>query len=188
MLLGTLAAALAFAGQAQGAPLPLQNAIITASYNGQASGMLGLDHGFADEPGSNVTALDPTGTGGVEFLTGDYKFGFDFSDTGLLTVMANGFIDAGSYLLRFDFGDSLALPLTGLSLQGGDIGGIPGLTLIDSHTIGLDLSGVSWRNEFSSFNVQIDAAVAADVPEPAAIPLLLAGLAGAALARRRRQR
>lgn len=44
---------------AQASALPLQNAVITASYNKGASGMLGLDHGFADEAGSNTTTLDP---------------------------------------------------------------------------------------------------------------------------------
>jgi hypothetical protein len=45
-------------GSAQATVLPLQGATITATYNGDAAGMLGLDHGFASEPGSNTSALD----------------------------------------------------------------------------------------------------------------------------------
>lgn len=55
----------------------LEDAVITASYQGAPAGMLGLDHLFEAEPGSNVSRLDPL-DGGVEFLTGDYLFAIDF--------------------------------------------------------------------------------------------------------------
>lgn len=186
MLLGTLAAALLAAGQVQAAVVPLQNAVITASYNGEAAGMLGLDHLFAAEPGSNTTAIDPTGSGGVEFLTSDFLFGFDFSDNGVLTIYNNGQVAPGAYSMRFDFGSSLTGALSGFSLlDASAIGGIPALTLVDAHTIGLDLSAVEWRGDFGAFTTQISVR---ELPEPGSMPLLLTGLAGALLATRRRNR
>ncbi|QGZ38206.1 putative secreted protein [Pseudoduganella flava] len=169
---------------AQAAPIALQDAVITATYNGSAAGMLGLDQGFAAVPGTNVTRLDPTGTG-VEFLTADYLFGIDFAADGAVTVIANGAIPTGAYAMRFDFGSSLASPIgsftfTGASGASGDVV----LSLIDAHTIGLDLSAVEW-SEFGSVSAQIGAA--APVPEPATPALLLAGLAGLAAVRRLRR-
>ena len=184
-LLGTIAGAFLAMGTAHAAIMPLQGSTITATYNGQASGMLGLDHGFAVEPGSNVTALDPSGTAGVEFLSADFLFGFDFAADGQLTIYNNSPIPTGAYSLRFDFGNTLAAALTSFTLLDATaIGGIPALTLIDGHTIGLDLSQVSWNSEFGSFTARLDAQVNA-VPEPASAALLLLGAAGLLLSRRR---
>jgi hypothetical protein len=173
-------------GGAHAAPLPLQNATITATYNGAAAGMLGLDHSFAPEPGSNTSALDPTNTG-VEFITSDFLFGIDFDASGLLTVMANSLVEPGAYSMRFDFGTSLANPISAFTFDSGvGASGMPGLSIVDSHTIALNLSAVAWT-EFGSVTARIETAAAAAVPEPGAPAIVLAGLAGLALARRTRK-
>jgi hypothetical protein len=58
--------------------------------------------------------------------------------------------------------------------------GIPGLSIIDSHTIALDLSGVDW-SEFGSLSARLETGTAVAVPEPAAPAILLGGLAALAL-------
>ena len=179
----TALALLAGAGTACASVLPLQNASITATYNGAADGMLGLDHGFAQEAGSNTSTLDASDTG-VEFFTADFLFGIDFSANGTLTVIANNAVAPGAYSMRFDFGNSLALPINSFAFAGASgISGLPGLTIIDAHTIALELAGISW-NEFGTMTAQLDTAA---VPEPAAPALVLAGLAGLALTRRQRK-
>jgi len=169
---------------AHATPLPLQDAVITASYNGSGAGMLGLDHLFVDEPGSNTTALDPTGTG-VEFLSSDTLFAFDFAASGLLTIFSNGAITPGSYHFRFDFGSTLSKPLTAFALlDGSAISGLPLLQLApDGRSIDIDLSAVSWSGDFAAFTTQLDAAA---VPEPGSTALLLGGLGTMSLLRRRR--
>ena len=188
IMMGTLAAALA-AGYAQAGPL--EAATITASYTGhstgQSNGMLGLDQLYAEVAGSNVSALDPLDTGEVEFLSADYLFGFDFSHAGLLTVYSNGPVPTGDYSARFDFGATLPAAITAFTLvDGSAIGALPALSVIDAHTIGLDLSSLSWSGDFASFTSQITLEAPSAVPEPAGVALLLTGLAGVALSRRRR--
>ena len=179
-LLTTLATLGAAAVHAAPLPLPLQNASITATYNGAAAGMLGLDHAFAAEAGSNTTTLDPSNSG-VEFFSADYLFGIDFAASGLLTVIANSAIAPGAHSMRFDFGSSLANPLSAFTWSGNNgASGAPVLSIVDSHTIALDVSALAW-SEFASMTAQI-----ALVPEPGAPAIVLAGLAGVALARRGR--
>jgi hypothetical protein len=160
----------------------LQDAVITATYNGSADAIVGLDHLFQSEPGSNTTALDPSGTG-VEFLSADALFGFDFDASGMLTVVANGAVTPGSYLFHFDFGNTLAAPLTAFKLLDGSvIGGLPVLSLgLDGKSIDLDLSGTTW-NEFASITAQLDANA---VPAPGTAALMLGGFAALAATRRR---
>ena len=181
----TIAGALALAAlgaAAHAAPISLANASITASYNGDPAGMLGLDNGF--EPGSNTTGLDPEGTG-VEFLTADFLFGIDFAANGELVVIANGAAPTGAYRMQFDFGNSLAAPIAAFTFLGGSgTTGTPTLSVIDSHTIALDLAGVQW-SEFGTISAAIGSA-AAPVPEPSTAALMVAGVAGLAYARRRR--
>jgi hypothetical protein len=156
----------------------LQDASITATYNGAADGMLGLDHGFAAGPGANTSKLDPTDTG-VEFFTSDFLFGIDFSADGMLTVIANYAVAPGAYSMRFDLGG--ALPITAFTLaSAGGVTGIPGLSIIDSHTIALDLSGVDW-SEFGALSARLETGTAVAVPEPGAPAILLGGLAALAL-------
>ena len=100
----------------------LKDASITATYNGAADGMLGLDQGFTAGPGANTSKLDPTDTG-VEFFTSDFLFGIDFSADGMLTVIANYAVAPGAYSMRFDFGGALPIgPITAFTLTG--VGGV----------------------------------------------------------------
>jgi hypothetical protein len=178
------AAATAAAGSAHATPLLLQDAVISASYNGAASGMLGLDHLFAQEAGSNTSRLDPTDAG-VEFFTSDFLFGVDFSASGALTVIANGAVEPGAYSMRFDFGSTLPEAIRSFSFVGADgAAGVPGLSIVDAHTVALDLAGVQW-SEFGSFTARIG--TGAEVPEPASAAIVLAGLAAMAFAGRARK-
>ncbi len=173
-------------GGAQAATDPLHNAVISASYNGDAAGMLGLDHGFNAEPGSNVSGLDLNNPG-AEFLSADYLLAFDFAPNGHLTILNNGAIGPGNYSASFDFGATLAAPIAGFSIvDSGATSGTPVLTIINSHTIAIDLSAVSWNGDFNALETAI-VLQAMPVPEPAATWMLLAGLAGlGALTRRRK--
>ena len=176
------------AGAAHAAAAPLHNAIINASYNGQASGMLGVDHLFADEAGSNVSGLDPIEPG-TEFLTSDYLLGFDFAPDGRLTIFNNAALPAGAYSASFDFGATLAAPIVGFSvLDAGPTSGTPVLSIVNAHTILIDLSGVAWNGDFNALSTMItlQAPVAA-VPEPATAWMMLAGLAGVGMLARRRK-
>jgi len=187
IIMETLVVAALAAAQAHAAPLSLDNASITATYNGTAD-VLGNDSAYMSGPGSNVSGLDPNDAY-VEFLTGDALFGFDFTRSGLLSIYANMVppLD-GAYSLVFDFGSSLAAPVTSFTLvDGSAVGGIPGLSVLSSHSIGLDLSGLDWNADFIPITAQIGTADAADVPEPASAALLLAGVTGLAMSRRRKR-
>jgi len=185
-ILGGLVMAVLAATHAHAAPFSLATATITATYNGSAD-VLGNDSGYLPGPGSNVSGLDPNDSY-IEFLTGDAMFGFDFARDGSLSIFANIVPPAdGAYTLTFDFGDSLAAPIASFTLvDASAVGGIPGLSVLSSHSIGLDLSGLAWNGDFAPIVARIDAAdAAADVPEPASAALLLAGLAGLAASRKR---
>jgi hypothetical protein len=184
----TLALAALAASQAQAAPIALDQAVITATYNQQAGGILGNDQNFQAVAGSNTTRLEPTDSG-VEFLTADALFAVDFSRGGLLTIYDNDMpaID-GNYTLTFDFGSSLAAPITSFTLLDGSmVDGVPGLSVLNSHSIALDLSRLAWNGAFVAITAQIGAADAAAVPEPASAALLLLGAAGLAMSRRPRR-
>lgn len=166
---------------------PLHNATITASYNGQPGAMLGVDHHFADEAGSNVSRLDPVEPG-AEFLSADYLLAFDFARDGRLTIFNNATLPPGAYSATFDFGATLAAPIVGFSvLDAGLTTGTPVLSIVNGHTISIDLSGVTWNGDFNALSTMItlQGPVAA-VPEPATAWMMLAGLAGVGMLARRR--
>lgn len=170
-----VAACLAAAGITHAAADPLQSALIAASYSGGA--VLGNDQGYADVPGSHVSALDPFNTS-AEFLTGDYLFAFDFSPAGTLTIYNNGAIPAGAYSASFDFGASLGAAIVGFSVtDAGLTTGTPVLTIVNSHTIAIDFGAVQWNGDFNPLQAAITLqGPVAPVPEPGAGWLLLAGL------------
>jgi hypothetical protein len=181
--------ALALPAGAHATVLPLQGAVITGSYNGSGAAMLGLDDWFGGSTGGNKTALDPLNAT-VEFLAADFSFGFDFAPDGTLSIYnASGApLAPGDYRFRFDFGSSLAAPITGFSLLDASmVSGLPLFSILDGGTaLGLDLSAVSWDGGDLPVKALIETARAAAVPEPGSMSILLLGAGAIALARRRK--
>jgi hypothetical protein len=193
LVLAALATGQAYLQPVYAAPISLDKATVTATYQGSVDGILGLDHGFQAESGSNTSKVYAPGAG-VEFLTADYLFGFDFAADGLLTVYNNMPLperaagDPG-YTFSFDFGSTLPAPIGSFTLVDGSmVSGTPGLSVVDGHSIALDLSALTWNGDFASFTAQIGTADAGNVPEPASLALLLLGAAGLAAASGRRTR
>jgi len=155
--------------------------LITGQVSGASTTLLGLDHGFADVAGSNITAFAASD---LEFLTGDAAVGIDFFSDGRIQFWNNSGLArlAGSYTFSFSL-DGLALPITGFTaLDVSEVlGGSLSLQRVDPHTVSLTLNNLDFSGEFGSFTTQL--AVSA-VPEPGTLALLAAGLGLLALRRR----
>lgn len=174
------AACLLLAAGAAQANDPLQNAVINASYS--AGPVLGLGDNYA---GGSVSGLDPFNVS-AEFFTADALFGFDFGADGSLTIFNNLPIPAGSYVASFDFGATLGAAIADFRVvDAGVTSGVPVLTVVNDHTISIDLSAVEWNGDFSPL---VTAVTLQAVPEPATAWMLaigLLGLGGGMRARRR---
>ena len=181
-LTAALTAAL-FAAPATASTVPV-GTLITATASGAATGLLGLDHLYADEPGTGTTALSDSEP---EYLTNDYAAFADFFGDGRVQFTANtadGHLP-GNYTLRFSFAglseDITSFVLTDLShLRSGSIAPL----VIDGKTISISFTDLVFDDLFVPFTAQLGLSAAA-VPEPSSVALIALGL-GLVVVRQRR--
>lgn len=182
----------ALIGSAFAGPLSLSGATATGTY-----AVTGLPAGYASGFGTPDSAV-VDGLGSAQFLTSvfdadgyvaldaggnDYQYFFlGFDESGLVTIYNNvaniGAFPAGSQTLTFSFSglaeqiDAFAF-VDSSAVTGATAGA---LSVIDGHTIGIDLSAIAWGDAFSAVTAQIGFAAPAAVPEPASAALLALGL------------
>lgn len=176
------AALAATAGGALATPVPAGTQL-NGTASGTASALLGLDSGFADVPGSGITALTDSD---LEYLSNDFAVGIDFFSDGRVVFYDNTGLGqlAGSYTFSFEL---LDLPGLVVGFDLADLAGITGgsisTQLIDGHRFSITLSDVGFADAFGSFSAQLNT-----VPEPSGTALLaLAGLALTWTSRRTRR-
>jgi len=166
-----LCAALAAAsGLAAADPVPA-GTLVTGTAGGAASGLLGLDAGFADVPGSNVTAV---AANDLEFLSNDFAVAIDFLIDGTVNFYDNTGLGllAGSYSFSFELaGLEGRIFNFALSDLGGVTGGSISTSVLDDQTVSITLTDVAFSSAFGRFSTQLT------VPEPTTPALLLAGMA-----------
>jgi hypothetical protein len=173
-----LAAALLSSGAASAAALLTTGLPVTATLDGSAAGLLGLDHGYQPEPGSNTTALTDAD---VEFIAADYSFMLDLGSDGLLRFYDNSGTGqlAGQHVVQLDFAD-LGLNLGGASVVAGLVGGQVDFERLGPQSLRIHLQDVQFDAAFGSFDAQLANAL----PEPSTTALLALALLGLGLRRR----
>jgi len=156
--------------------------LITGTLSGASTSLLGLDHEFAAEPGSNITALSGTE---LEYISADFALAIDLISDGGLLIYGNTDNGAlpGNYVLSFSFA---ALPSALISFALVDtshvLSGSVSAQLLSGNSIQITLNNVVLDSPFSTIGAQAVSAV----PEPASWALIAAGLGIFALRSQRR--